>query len=319
MKYLVVGAGGIGGSLAGTLANAGKDVTLIMRGENLEAVRRDGLHLTAFFDGSRELEERVIDGVKAMSWDEYRSSAEQPDVIFLCTKSYQVEGVAADVNSVAAGDTIIIPLMNGIRMGDYVRRFITAGRPIDGCIYMVGRKTSPGHFAFTTNFMRIVFGAEADPDGSRAISREEAEALAADMNEAGIRTTYSENILRDMLRKFSGVAPTSVAEIIHDCSSGPCGEPGEAMDTFIAAVREVEALGEALGAPSNVDLVEKAVKLVRSFPENSYTSLLVDLRAGRESEFESQILGAIELGERVGVDMKTFKEAALICRTRYLN
>ena len=45
MKYLVVGTGGVGGSIAGFLALAGKDVTCIARGKHLEAIRRNGLHL----------------------------------------------------------------------------------------------------------------------------------------------------------------------------------------------------------------------------------------------------------------------------------
>lgn len=44
-KYLIVGTGGVGGSIAGFLALAGKDVTCIARGKHLEAIREKGLHL----------------------------------------------------------------------------------------------------------------------------------------------------------------------------------------------------------------------------------------------------------------------------------
>ena len=43
MKYLIVGAGGTGGAIAGFLARSGQDVTLIARGSHLEAIRRQGL------------------------------------------------------------------------------------------------------------------------------------------------------------------------------------------------------------------------------------------------------------------------------------
>ena len=43
-KYLIVGTGGVGGSIAGFLALAGKDVTCIARGKHLEAIREKGLH-----------------------------------------------------------------------------------------------------------------------------------------------------------------------------------------------------------------------------------------------------------------------------------
>lgn len=312
MKYLIVGAGGIGGSMAGVMANAGKDVTLIMRGDSLDAVRRDGFYLSMYYDGE-QLEERKVPDLKCASWEKYEESGESPDVIFLCTKAYSVESVADNINRVASDSTIIIPILNGIRMGEYTRRFVHSGRPIDGCIYMYGEKLAPGKVAFTTKFMRIVFGAEKEG----TISDEEAAAIVSDLNDSGIKPTYSKNILRDTIRKFSGVGAASAAEIIHGCSAGPIWEPGPEQDTYLTAVREVEALGEALGAPSDVDLVEKSLKLIRSLGYDNYTSMLVDIRAGRRSEFDSQIGAAIRIGDSVGVDMKTFKKAADVMRESY--
>ena len=45
MKYLIYGAGGIGGCLAAFLAQGGKDVSLIARGAHLEAIQKNGLVL----------------------------------------------------------------------------------------------------------------------------------------------------------------------------------------------------------------------------------------------------------------------------------
>lgn len=43
MKYVVIGAGGTGGSIGGFLSKAGKDVTLIARGAHLAAIHEKGL------------------------------------------------------------------------------------------------------------------------------------------------------------------------------------------------------------------------------------------------------------------------------------
>lgn len=40
MKYLVIGAGGTGGSIAANMTQAGKDVTVIARGSHLEAIQK---------------------------------------------------------------------------------------------------------------------------------------------------------------------------------------------------------------------------------------------------------------------------------------
>ena len=45
MRYVILGAGAVGGVVGGLLAVAGHEVALIARGEHLAAVRRDGLTL----------------------------------------------------------------------------------------------------------------------------------------------------------------------------------------------------------------------------------------------------------------------------------
>lgn len=51
MKYLIAGTGGVGGSIAGFLSLAGKDVTCIARGAHLQAIQTDGLKLKSDLKG----------------------------------------------------------------------------------------------------------------------------------------------------------------------------------------------------------------------------------------------------------------------------
>ena len=45
MRFVILGAGAVGGTIGGRLADAGYDVVLLARGEHAEAMRRDGLRL----------------------------------------------------------------------------------------------------------------------------------------------------------------------------------------------------------------------------------------------------------------------------------
>ena len=51
MKYLIAGTGGVGGSIAGFLSLAGKDVTCIARGAHLQAIQTNGLKLKSDLKG----------------------------------------------------------------------------------------------------------------------------------------------------------------------------------------------------------------------------------------------------------------------------
>ena len=87
MKIAVVGAGAIGGYLGARLAQAGHDVTFIVRGKNLEAIHRDGFKLIEE-DGTEH-----VAGVKAAPIQD----ATAHDVVLLAVKAQQVADVAPGI------------------------------------------------------------------------------------------------------------------------------------------------------------------------------------------------------------------------------
>ena len=91
MKIAIIGAGAIGGYVGVKLALAGEDVTFIVRGANLEAIRKNGMKLVEH-DGT----EQVARNVKATN--DYTEAGVQ-DMVILAMKAHQLEAVANDVTS----------------------------------------------------------------------------------------------------------------------------------------------------------------------------------------------------------------------------
>ena len=84
MKYLVIGAGGVGGAITAMFSRAKKDISLIARNENLEKIKSSGLHFVS------ELFGNFTEKIRVFSQDEY---TEKPDVIFVCTKYYSLNSI----------------------------------------------------------------------------------------------------------------------------------------------------------------------------------------------------------------------------------
>src|SRR5690242_17886873 len=102
---LVVGVGAVGGTAAGVLLRGGHDVTLVDPWyENVEAIRRDGLHVTV--DGVRQALP-----ARAIYPDELDGSA---SLVFLACKSYDTEPLVRAVEPYLAHDGAIVSLQNGI-------------------------------------------------------------------------------------------------------------------------------------------------------------------------------------------------------------
>ncbi len=106
MKIAIIGAGAIGGYVGAKLALAGEDVTFIVRGANLTAIRNNGFKLI-LDDGT----EQVARDVRATN--DYAEAGPQ-DVVVLALKANQVESVARDVPKLFGPDTVVVTMQNGI-------------------------------------------------------------------------------------------------------------------------------------------------------------------------------------------------------------
>ena len=90
MKIAIIGAGAIGGLVGARLALAGEQVTFIVRGANLEAIRRNGIQLIEH--GGERLITRQVSAT-----NDYAAAGPQ-DVVILAMKAHQVEAVAQDAS-----------------------------------------------------------------------------------------------------------------------------------------------------------------------------------------------------------------------------
>jgi 2-dehydropantoate 2-reductase len=104
-RYIVLGAGAIGGVVGGRLAQAGEDVVLVARGEHLDAIQRGGLRLEDPTDSAT----LSLDAVGSPADIEWRDG----DVVLLGVKSHQTLSALDDLR-LAAPDVPIFCLQNGV-------------------------------------------------------------------------------------------------------------------------------------------------------------------------------------------------------------
>ncbi len=100
-----MGAGGMGGYIGGRLAQAGRNVTFIARGQHLRAIQNEGLHVQSP-DG-----DLVLNPARSTDNPEEVGPV---DLILLCVKSYDVLKAAEKLKPVLGPKTVIVPVQNGI-------------------------------------------------------------------------------------------------------------------------------------------------------------------------------------------------------------
>ena len=295
LKYLIAGTGGVGGSIAGFLALAGKDVTCIARGEHLAAIREYGLRLHSDLKGEQTLK------IPAYTAEEYAalasSSADcKADVIFVCVKGYSVDSITELIKRAAHKDTVVIPILN----------VVPGVTVLDGCIYIVGFVSGKGEITQMGKIFRLVYGAHKDT----VVSRETLEAIQQDLQESGIKAEISPDINRDTFVKWSFISAMAVTGAYYDVPMGEVQKPGKVRDTFIGLSQESAALGRKLGIDFKEDIVEYNLKVIDKLAPESTASMQKDMARGHQSEVQGLLFDMITAAEEQGIDIPTYRMVA---------
>lgn len=297
MKYVVIGAGGTGGPLGAYLAEGGKDVTVIVRGEHLSRIRERGLRLETTFG-----RDRTICPMKAEDMEHY---GEKADVIFVCVKGYSLESTVPFIKKIAHENTVVIPILNIYGTGGMLQEELPGILVTDGCGYVSANIKEPGTIFMHGEIFRVVFGVRK-PEEYRPILHN----IAEDLEECGICAVLSDNIRRDALRKFSYVSPIGVCGVYFDVTAGAVQREGKEREFFCTLIREIESLAEAMGIDFGEDMVKVNLKILDDLDPVATTSMQRDLRAGRQSEADGLIREVIRLGERYHVPTPAYCLAA---------
>ena len=306
MKYLIIGTGGTGGPLGAYLARAGHDVTFIARGEHLAAMKEKGLTIL-HPDGAF-----TIDPVKACTMEDYN---DKPDVIFVCVKGYSMGDVMPFIKRIAAlpddrpeegfKRPVVIPILNIYGTGGVMQQELEGLTVTDGCIYIAAQIEGPGVIKMNGKIMRVVFGPRT-PEEYVPVLKD----IETELKESGILGVLSDNIQRDALVKFSYVSPQGACGTYYGVPAGPIQQEGEYRECFKELIREVAAIGNALGITFEEDLVERNLKILAGLVPTATTSMQRDIMAGRQSEVDGLVYEVVRLGEKLGVPVPEYKKIA---------
>lgn len=297
MNYLIIGTGGVGGSIAGFLALAGKEVTCIARGKHLENIRNYGLHLKSDLKGEHYLK------VNACTTEEYQGKA---DVIFVCVKGYSIDSVKEVIERASAPHTLVIPILNVYGTGPRIGRLTPEVTVLDGCIYIVGFVSGEGEITQMGSIFRLVFGARPE----QGVSQERIEAIAEDVRSCGIKVDVSDDINRDTFIKWVFISAMACTGAYHDVPMGEVQHEGEVRDTFIGLSRESAEIGHKMGISYPEDPVSYNLKVIDKLDPHSTASMQKDLARGHASEIQGMLFDMIDLGERLGISMPTYQKVA---------
>jgi 2-dehydropantoate 2-reductase len=287
MRILIVGAGSTGGYFGGRLAQAGRDVTFLVRAGRAAQLRANGLQIQSPH-GDVTLEPTLV----------LAGEIDGPyDAILLTVKGFALDAALDDIAPAVGPDTMILPVLNGMKHVDaIVARF--GVEALAGCVCKVATiLDDDGRIVQFTKLQDLAYG---EMNGRRSVR---IEALDRAMQGAGFDARLSETIERDMWEKWILLATIGG---VTNLMRGAIGEieavPGGA-EFALAFLDEVIAVVTAEGHPPSEPFVTATRAAVTQKGSPLTSSMYRDLMKHRPVEVD-QILGDLLVRAR-RLHMKT--------------
>ncbi len=302
MKVCVIGAGAIGGWMAGLLAEAGNDVSLLARGETLAALKVNGLKI-------RRKEKEQVYRLRASN-DPAGLGAK--DVVIIAVKGQSVPAIAASAKALMGKDAIVVPAVNGIpwwffqvpavpQSGFALSSVDPAGETgkaiapdrVIGCVVHASAWTPQPGVVEVNGEDKLIFG---EPDGAKS-SR--AETLAAAFGKPPVQVLVSDNIRRDIWLKLWGNMTMNPLSVLTGATTLQMLSDPDVCDLVRTMMIEMQEIGTKIGL--SIPLApEDRMAITRKLGDIK-TSMLRDWEAHRELEI-APILGVLaEISDRVNV------------------
>jgi 2-dehydropantoate 2-reductase len=303
MKICVFGMGAVGGHFGARLAAAGHEVSAVARGENLAALRRDGIALHSNGD-------TIAAPVHA---SENTRDLGPQDVVISTLKATGLQDLAASVAPLLGADTPVIFAQNGIPWwydmglsddrpappeltsvdpGGALRRAISPERVIGGVINSPNEMIAPGVVRHTGTRQSALSIGEPDDSHSARIAE-----LRAVLEGAGIKSDRIADIRQTIWSKLVINMTASPLSLLTGHKVSVIRNEPRIRAIYPRVAREAMAVAAAHGISLDFDPEAQ----IQRAPDHT-PSIRQDYELGRPMELESLLLVPLSFGAVAGVD-----------------
>lgn len=281
-RFLVLGAGAVGGYFGGRLAEAKANVTFLVRASRAAALNEHGLVIESTF-GDLRLPVRVATA------DTLEGAF---DTVLLAAKAYDLEQAIAAIQPAVGPETAILPVLNGLGHLDRLDAAFGRERVLGGVAYIAATMTAEGTIRHLNRVHGITFG-----ERSGGISRR-VETIAQAFAATSVSASASDNTMLDMWEKFVMISSLAGINCLMRGSVGDILAADDGERLMLELLAECEAVATASGFPPRAAHRDQCRAILTEPGSNFSASMRRDLEAGLRTEGD-QVVG--DMLRRAGV------------------
>ena len=270
MKILVVGAGATGGYYGGRLAQAGRDVTFLVREGRASQLRERGLRITGL--GEDETVEptlvtaREIDGPY--------------DLVILTVKATGLDAALDDLAPAVGPGTVVLPVLNGMAHLDALDARFPDAQVLGGVVRILATLTDDGDVQIMAPLAQVRTGPRSDR------STPSLDTVLETLDVPGVEVQRVPDVVATMWHKWVFIVAAGAVTGLARGPVGPIVDSPGGPDFVRDVLAEVTAVAEAAGYPVPEQETSGSLAMLTE-PGSAFTSSLYrDLVAGRATEAE---------------------------------
>ena len=293
MRILVLGAGAVGGYFGGRLAEAGKDVTFLVRGTRAAALAQHGLKVISPL-GDFQVP------VKVATADRVGGPY---DLVVLTAKHYDLDAAIAAIRPGVDAGTAVLPLLNGLMHLDRLDAAFGAERVFGGVAYVGAVLQPDGSIRHVNRLSGIAFGERQGGITERAKAIEQLFASTP------VSAPANDNIMLEMWEKFVFISAMAGMNCL---MRGNIGEiiatrDGEAL--MLEALAECQRVAEAAGCSPRSQSRERVQAILTERGGINSASMRQDLEAGRRTEADAILGDMLRRADGFGINTPVLRAA----------
>lgn len=269
MRILIVGAGATGGYFGGRLAQAGRDVTFLVRARRAAQLAANGLVIRSPLGDAT---------VPVPATVQAAAIAAPYELVVLSCKAYDLDS-AIDAFAPAVGThTMILPLLNGMRHLDALDARFGRERVLAGQCIIASTLAADGTIMHLNQAHSVTFGERAGGLSERV------RAIADALRGARFDSHPSDCALLDMWEKWVVLATLASGTCLMRAAIGDIVAATAGAAVIGGLFNECSGIAESCGFAPRAAFAERALATLTR-PDSTLTaSMLRDIEAGARIE-----------------------------------
>ncbi|HEX3825894.1 MAG TPA: ketopantoate reductase family protein [Sporichthyaceae bacterium] len=283
MTILVVGAGATGGWFGARLAQAGRDVTFLVRPHRAEQLRERGLRIIGPDAGP---DQREVVRPRLVLAEELTEPA---DLVLLSVKATALEAAIADLAPAVGPRTVVVPFLNGMAHLDALNRRFGEPAVLGGVVRIFTQLDEEGDVVQLRPTASLTIGTQ---DGTRTTALQ---AAHEQLSGAGFDTDVSDEILAMMWQKWVFIATIGALTCLMRGAVGEIVAVPGGRELGPAMLAEAAAVAAAAGYPVPEGAIAGTTQTITEAGSATNSSMSRDVAQGRPTEVEHLLA---DLGRR---------------------